>query len=74
MVCQVSTGIVTMHVVLLILLLIAGVFNVKYEDTRSGRVWQGVIKYMIGALIETSDVPPQHKLLVSLDEIIIGWN
>lgn len=42
-----------------------GVFNAKYEDARTGRVWQGVIKYVIGALVEMSDAPPEHKLLVS---------
>lgn len=41
-----------------------GVFNSKYEDTQTGRVWQGVIKYMLGALIETSTIPSEHKLMV----------
>lgn len=51
-----------------------GVFHAKYEDTRNGRTWQGVVKYVIGALIEVSDAPPEHKLfgeipLVVLDSI-----
>lgn len=44
-------------------------FNAKHEDVRTGRVWQGVIKYVMGALVEMSDAPPEHKLLVCLRQI-----
>ena len=40
-------------------------FHAKYEDTRNGRTWQGVVKYVIGALIEVTGAPPEHKLFVS---------
>ncbi len=39
-------------------------FSAKYEDVTSGRVWQGVIKYVIGALLDIPDAPPDYKLLV----------
>ncbi len=50
------------------MLFVAGVFSVEYQDSRNGRGWQGVSKYTIGALIETSDSSSDHKLLVSS-----GW-
>lgn len=43
----------------------SGEFNATYEDVRSGRIWQGVIKYIMGALVETNDTPPEHKVFVS---------
>ena len=57
-----------MHLIILIieqLWLCVGVFHAKYEDTGSGRIWQGVTKYVIGALLEFPETPPEHKVLVS---------
>ena len=41
-------------------------FNAKHEDVQNGRVWQGVIKYVIGVLVEVYDAPPELKLFVSV--------
>ena len=42
----------------------AGVFHTKHEDRQSGRVWEGVIKYHIGAILDQPDVSPDRRLSV----------
>lgn len=52
-------------------------FNAKYEDPESGRAWQGVIKYTIGAQLENTGMPSEHRLLVSTDNhdvTMIVWS
>ncbi len=43
----------------------AGVFHTRHEDEQSGRVWEGIIKYHIGAILDQPDVSPDRRLSVS---------
>lgn len=43
----------------------AGVFHTRHEDGQSGRVWEGIIKYHIGATLDQPDVSPDRRLSVS---------
>ena len=42
----------------------AGVFHTRHEDGQSGRVWEGIIKYHIGAILDQPDVSPDRRLSV----------
>ena len=42
----------------------AGVFHTKHEDMQTGRVWEGIIKYYIGAYLEQTDITPEKRLSV----------
>ena len=42
----------------------AGVFHTRHEDQQSGRVWEGIIKYHIGATLDQPDVSPDKRLSV----------
>ena len=42
----------------------AGVFHTRHEDGQSGRVWEGIIKYHIGAILDQPDVSPDKRLSV----------
>lgn len=49
----------------------AGVFYTKHEDQQSGRVWEGIIKYHIGATFDQPNVTPDKRLSVSYH--CIAW-
>ena len=42
----------------------AGVFHTRHEDMQTGRVWEGIIKYHIGAVLEQTDITPEKRLSV----------
>ena len=41
-----------------------GVFHTKHEDPETGRVWEGIIKYHIGATLDQPDLTPDKRLSV----------
>lgn len=43
-----------------------GVFHTRHENADTGRVWEGVIKYQIGAFLDQPDVTPDRRLSVSV--------
>jgi len=47
------------------------VFHTKNEDL-SGKVWEGIIKYSVGAVLEIPDATPDQRLMVWIHYTKVG--
>ena len=47
-------------------------FHTKNEDL-SGKVWEGIIKYSVGAVLEIPDATPDQRLMVWISLYQSGW-